>query len=374
MIVDPWFYLAASVAVLVVGLAKGGLGGGIGVIAVPLMATVISPVQAAAILLPMLMVMDALAMRAYWRLWDWRYLRVLIPASLAGVALGFLTARSISVDGLRIMVAAVALAYAVVDVRRRAGSDGGPDAVAATLWGATSGFTSFSIHAGGPPLQAYLLPRCADRTTFQATSIVFFFFVNWAKVLPYAWLGQWSRGTLLTSLVLLPLAPVGVWAGRRLHLYVSDSHLLPRRARGAAGHRRQADLRRRCSRPLTVISRGSEPYRIVDRQAAGLNGRSERQFRLVGQFENESGDGHSYAGVEHGPPGGALEGIDEAQPWSPRRIAVRHRIGRAAAANLGVGPLHPEGERRRRQHEQSSGAQGAGPARPASRRLPPALP
>lgn len=222
MIVDPWFYLAASVAVLVVGLAKGGLGGGIGVIAVPLMATVISPVQAAAILLPMLMVMDALAMRAYWRLWDWRYLRILIPASLAGVALGFLTARSISPDGLRIMVAAVALAYALVDVRRGGGSAGGPNAGAATLWGATSGFTSFSIHAGGPPLQAYLLPRCTDRTTFQATSVFFFFVVNWAKVFPYAWLGQWSRGTLLTSLVLLPLAPVGVWAGRRLHQYVSD--------------------------------------------------------------------------------------------------------------------------------------------------------
>ena len=119
MIVDPWFYLAASVAVLVVGVAKGGLGGGIGVIAVPLMAMVISPVQAAAILLPILMVMDVLALRAYWRLWDARYLRVLVPAALAGTVLGFLTARSISPDGLRILVAAVALAYAAVDVRRR---------------------------------------------------------------------------------------------------------------------------------------------------------------------------------------------------------------------------------------------------------------
>ena len=223
MILDPWFYVVASVAVLVVGVAKGGLGGGIGVIAVPLMAMVISPAQAAAILLPILMVMDALALRAYWRLWDARYLRVLIPASLVGVVFGFLTARSISPDGLRILVAGVALAYASVDVRGGARSAEGPSSVAAGLWGATSGFTSFSIHAGGPPLQAYLLPRCTDRTAFQATSVLFFFFVNWSKVLPYAWLGQWSRGTLLTALVLLPLAPVGVWAGRRLHVYVSDA-------------------------------------------------------------------------------------------------------------------------------------------------------
>ena len=41
-------------------------------------------------------------------------------------------------------------------------------------------------------------------------------------MIPYAWLGQWSRGTLLTALVLLPLAPVGVAVGRRLHRYVSD--------------------------------------------------------------------------------------------------------------------------------------------------------
>ena len=109
---------------LVVGVAKGGLGGGIGVIAVPLMAMVISPVQAAAILLPILMVMDVLALRAYWRLWDGRYLRVLVPAALVGTALGFLTARSISPDGLRIVVAAVALAYAAVDVRRRTGAAG----------------------------------------------------------------------------------------------------------------------------------------------------------------------------------------------------------------------------------------------------------
>ena len=133
MIVDPWFYVAASVAVLVVGLAKGGLGGGIGVIAVPLMAMVISPVQAAAILLPILMVMDALAMYAYWRLWDARYLRVLVPAALVGTVLGFLTARSISVDGLRILVAGVALAYAAVDVRRRARSAGPPNPAAAAL-------------------------------------------------------------------------------------------------------------------------------------------------------------------------------------------------------------------------------------------------
>ena len=167
-----------------------------------------------------------------------------MPASLAGTAFGFLTARSISPDGLRLLVAAVALAYAAVDVRRSARTAGGPNPAAAALWGATSGFTSFSIHAGGPPLQAYLLPRCADRTTFQATSVVFFFFVNWSKVLPYAWLGQWSSGTLLTSLALLPLAPVG-GGGRPPPAPVRERRdVLPRGPRRVAGDRGQAGLRR----------------------------------------------------------------------------------------------------------------------------------
>ena len=223
MIVDPLFYVAAVVAVLIVGVAKGGLGGGIGIVAVPLMAMVASPAQAAAIMLPILMVMDALALRAYWRQWDWRHLRLLIPASLVGTAFGFLTFRYFSPDGLRALVGVVALAYAMQyftrseTIERRP-----PQAGAGLFWGVTSGFTSFSIHAGGPPLQAYLLAQRLDRTTFQATSVLFFFVLNWSKVAPYAWLDQWNGDNLMTSLVLLPLAPVGVSLGRHLHNNVND--------------------------------------------------------------------------------------------------------------------------------------------------------
>lgn len=210
-------------AVLIVGIAKGGLGGGIGIVAVPLMAMVISPLQAAAILLPLLMVMDVLALKAYWRQWDARYLRILIPASLVGTALGFVTARVISPDGLRALVGVVSLAYSLQYFFPRASTEArGPNVGLGLFWGATAGFTSFSIHAGGPPLQAYLLQYRMHRTTFQATSVLFFFVLNWSKVFPYAWLGQWSADNLLTSFVLLPLAPIGVLLGRRLHDRIND--------------------------------------------------------------------------------------------------------------------------------------------------------
>ncbi len=223
MIDDPWFYAAAIVAVLIVGVAKGGLGGGIGVVAVPLMAMAVSPIAAAAIMLPILMVMDALALRAYWGQWDRPNLRVLLPASLLGTALGSLTFGYLSADGLRAMVGAVSLLYGI-----RWFTSTPPDAApkpstrAGVFWGATAAFTSFAVHAGGPPLQAYLLPQQMGRTAFQATSVVFFFVVNWSKVGPYAWFGLWNTDNLLTSLLLMPLAPIGIAIGRRLHDRVND--------------------------------------------------------------------------------------------------------------------------------------------------------
>ena len=223
MSIDPWFYVAAAIAVLIVGIAKGGFGGGIAVVGVPLMATVVNPAQAAAIMLPILMVMDALAIRSYWRLWDVENLKVLLPASLIGTVLGFLTFRYFSADGLRVLVAIVALTYSVRHFMPRGPASGKrPRVAAGVFWGAASGFTSFSIHAGGPPLQAYLLPQRMHRTTFQSTSVMFFFVVNWSKVAPYAWLGQWNADNIATSLILLPLAPVGVALGRRLHDQVDD--------------------------------------------------------------------------------------------------------------------------------------------------------
>jgi len=222
VIADPWFYVAAVVAVLIVGIAKGGLGGGIAVVGVPLMAMRVSPVQAAAVLLPILLVMDALAMRAYWGRWDRGNVSVLLPASLVGTTAGFLTAGLLSADGLRVMVAVIALVYAI---RFFLVAEPAPRPAwkpAGLFWGSLAAFTSFSVHAGGPPLQAYLLPQRMHRTTFQATSVLFFFVVNWSKVGPYAWLGQWTSDNLVTSAVLLPLAPVGIYLGRRLHEHVDD--------------------------------------------------------------------------------------------------------------------------------------------------------
>ena len=226
MITDPWFYVAAVPAVLLFGIAKGGFGGGLGVLAVPLMALVVSPLQAAAVLLPILCLMDLVGLWAYRGRWLWPELQILVPASLVGIAAGTLLFGYMSAATVRIIVGIVAIAFAVhyvYSMRHKPGSELPyfPPAVGVAA-GATGGFTSFIAHAGGPPISMYLLRRPLDRTDFVATTVLLFAVINYVKLLPYGWLGQLSAENLLTSLVLAPLAPLGVYAGVWLHRRVSD--------------------------------------------------------------------------------------------------------------------------------------------------------
>lgn len=226
MITDPWFYAAAIPAVLLFGISKGGFGGGLGVVAVPLMALVVSPLQAAAILLPILCVMDIVAVWQFHGKWVWPELRLLLPASLIGILTGTLLFGYMSVAVVRLIIGAVAITFTLHFWihSRRASSGALPDFPRAygLLGAAVAGFTSFVAHAGGPPINMYLLRRPLDRTAFVATTILFFAVVNYVKLVPYAWLGQFDTANLKTSAALAVLAPIGVVLGAWLHHRVSD--------------------------------------------------------------------------------------------------------------------------------------------------------
>lgn len=223
MIENPLFYPAAVAAVLIVGIAKGGMAGGIGMIGVPLMALVVAPAQAAAVMLPILMVMDAFALRAWWGRWDPVNLRTMIPGAVLGTLLGLLSFRYLSADHLRMLVGLIAGGYALNWFIGRGPAVGrGPSWGRGTFWSTLAGFTSFGVHAGGPPIHVYLLSQKPDRSEFQATTVVFFFIVNWLKLPPYYWLGQLDLTNLTTSLVLMPLAPVGIWLGTLLHRHIDE--------------------------------------------------------------------------------------------------------------------------------------------------------
>jgi uncharacterized membrane protein YfcA len=223
---DPWFYAAAVPAVLLFGISKGGFGGGMGIVAVPLMALVVSPLQAAAILLPILCAMDLVAVWKFRGRWVWPELRVMLPASLAGILVGSLLFQFMSTAVVRLIVGVVAITFTLhFWVSQRGAPVGGlPDFPRAVglLGGGLAGFTSFVAHAGGPPFSMYLLRRPLDRFEFAATSVLFFAVVNYVKLAPYAWLGQFDATNLLTSAALIALAPAGVLIGVRLHSRISD--------------------------------------------------------------------------------------------------------------------------------------------------------
>lgn len=226
MITDPWFYVVAIPAVVLFGISKGGFGGGFGVVAVPLMALVISPVQAAAIMLPILCVMDLFAIRRFRGRWVLPELRVLIPASLLGIAVGTALFGYLSASAIRLIVGVVAITFTLNHWvgRRHSAELGTADFPRGygVLGGGVAGFTSFIAHAGGPPVDMYLLRRSLNRTEFVATTVLFFAVVNYVKLIPYGWLGQLDTSNLMTAIVLSPLAPIGIEIGHFLHHRVSD--------------------------------------------------------------------------------------------------------------------------------------------------------
>jgi uncharacterized protein len=219
---NPWFYLLAIPAVLLAGISKTGFGGAFGGLAVPLLSLVISPLQAAGIMLPILCLMDLFGLRAYNQSWDRANLRIILPGAIVGIGLGIVCFDLMNEQAIRIMVGTIAVGFALTSWLELMPSRGrsGVSVEKGAIWSTVSGFTSFVAHAGGPALLVYLLPQKLDKKVFVATSVLFFMVVNYAKILPYWWLGQLSPINLETSLLLLPLAPLGValgvWAQKRV--------------------------------------------------------------------------------------------------------------------------------------------------------------
>jgi len=221
-ITNPAFYAAAIPAVLLLGISKSGFGSGFGSLAVPRMALAVTVPQAAAILMPVLFVMDVLGLHAYRRHFDWPLIRFLLPFGLLGTVVGTLLFRALDAR----LVAGIVGVFTLVFLAQRLVFPPRPDSASPPRWlGAllttTSGFTSFVAHAGGPPVNAYVIPMRMPPLLFTGSMAVFFFVLNLSKWVPYAWLGLLDTRNMATSVVLLPIAPIGVVVGVRLARRIS---------------------------------------------------------------------------------------------------------------------------------------------------------
>ncbi len=216
----------AALATAIMGISKGGLAG-LGILAVPVMVLVMPPVQAAGIMLPILIASDMVSVGTWWKSWDMRTVRLMIPGAVAGTILGWATAEFVSDDAIRFIVGAIALAFALrwlLQGRAGRARIAPHNRMKAGFWGTVAGYTSFIAHAGGPPYQVYTMPLGMDPRLYTGTSVLFFAVINLIKVPPYYLLGQFGAGNLLASAALMPVAVVftfvGAWLIRRMRTEV----------------------------------------------------------------------------------------------------------------------------------------------------------
>jgi uncharacterized protein len=219
IITDPLFYAFAVPAVIMLGLSKGGFSG-IGMVATPLLALLLPPLEAAAILLPIILLQDAMSCWIYRRVWDPWNLKVMLPGAVLGVAAAWMFAAYFSEAVIRLSVGLIALGFALYSWLKRARIEAAakPTASHGVVWGGLAAFTSTLIQIGGPPYFVFTLPQRLEKMLFVGTTVWFFALVNVMKVAPYFALGQFSPSGLATSALLIPLAiasnMAGVWLVR----------------------------------------------------------------------------------------------------------------------------------------------------------------
>ncbi len=209
------FWTISLVAAFLVGAGKGGLPM-VAMLSVPAMSLVMSPMMAAALLLPVYLISDVFGIYIYRRSFSRRNLAILIPAALIGIVVGYVLADRVSEDAVRVVIGCTGLSFLIMRLWGQiAGrTEARPaDVPRGLFWGSISGFTSFVSHAGGPAFQLYALPQKLPKMTFAGTSTILFAVINWMKVPPYFALGLMDWGDARTVVLLAPVALAGTWIG-----------------------------------------------------------------------------------------------------------------------------------------------------------------
>ena len=223
MITDWHFYLVAIPAVVLVGLSKGGFQG-MGLLSLPLLALVIPPLQATAIMLPILMVQDIGTVWSVRKTWDKRNLVSFLVGGMAGIFAAASFAAYLSNAGVEFGVGLISIGFVLNHwlgpKPSAAAAVTKPPVPKGLFWAFCCGITSFIANAGSPPFQIYVMPQKLPPVVYAGTAALFFAVANATKFFLLAGLGQVSTDSLTTSSVLFPLALAssmsGVWLVRRV--------------------------------------------------------------------------------------------------------------------------------------------------------------
>jgi len=209
LLANPETLIACAIAVILVGMAKGGFSG-LGALATPIVALVLPPTVAAAILLPILIVQDAVSVWAFRHSWDKWIVAWMLPGAVIGVGMGWAMAASIDEKSMMAVLGAITLVFGVY----RLWVERGDRIVAAStspgwvgsVFGMATGFTSQIAHAGGPPFQMWVTPRKLPHLMYVGTNSILFAAINWIKVPSFVALGVFTHDVLVAAALLVPLA------------------------------------------------------------------------------------------------------------------------------------------------------------------------
>jgi uncharacterized protein len=211
---DPLFYLLAAVAVILLGLSKGGFFG-LGLMALPLMSLEVPPLQAAAIILPTVLAQDVLTVWTYRHDWSAWNLKIMIPSVVTGIVVGALFAAALTAAHIRLAIGLIAGTFVL---RHWLGQRFDrlapqPGFVSGAVCGVVGGFTTMLANAGGPAWQMHLLPQRLDKLTYVGTFTMLFAVSNLMKIPAFGALGQLTGENLALGAVMLPLAVMANYAG-----------------------------------------------------------------------------------------------------------------------------------------------------------------
>jgi len=200
---------------LMIGLAKGGFGG-LGVLLTPLLALVLPVAMAVGVLLPMLMFGDVIALYMYWKQWDLKLLKSMLPAGIVGAIAGTFLLSWLSPNGLRITLGI----FVLLIILYKFASDQiqtiryQPRPWHAPLAGLLAGVASGMFNSGGPPFNSYLLLKKVKAQPFIATSAIYFAILNLIKVPGFLYTGVLNLPTLFSLWWVFPFIPIGIWVAR----------------------------------------------------------------------------------------------------------------------------------------------------------------
>ena len=220
---DPHYLMWAALAAGMVGLSKGGLPT-IGMLSVPILSLFMSPINAVVMLLPIYIISDMVGLWLYRKNFSAINLKILIPAGLGGVLVGWLTASLVSDTAVKLMVGLMGVGFVLnAWIKRKNEQAASPTSWGrGSLWGVIAGFASFISHAGGPPFQVYLLPQKLPKLVFAGTSTLFFTAINLVKLAPYHQLRPYDTEQMMGAVVLIPFALIGTVVGAYLTRKITD--------------------------------------------------------------------------------------------------------------------------------------------------------